>query len=164
MYHLELRQFPHNTWRFNLDAEELQTIVTLWVRGQPVDVGERRWSPLQARLTILEGPALAMDQLTMGRGWRAAERDGRDVTERVLADARASVAGEQPGGGAPAAAQAAPGDPFALGVQLASLLGPHAPLLLERWRALAAGAPELAPSESLARAEHELRDSQAGRG
>ena len=60
MYHLELRQFPHNTWRFNLDAEELQTIVTLWVRGQPVDVGERRWSPLQARLTILEGPALAM--------------------------------------------------------------------------------------------------------
>jgi hypothetical protein len=181
VYHVELRQFPHNMCRFNLTDGQLRVIVEPWARKQTVDFGERKWNPEQARITILEGPQLGLDQLKMGRGWRAAERKGEDVTERVLAEAaRAASVGAQgtsdptqatpaptTAEGGPAGMRAAAGslkDSFTLGVQLAALLGPDPLGLLEAWRAAAAGSPGLAPSESLAAAERELasRGGQSG--
>ncbi len=89
VYHVELRQFPHNTARFNLSAAELRaTLLEPWVRDRPFEFGERKWSPHQAKLTVLAGPGIPPGQLTMGRGWRAAERHGRDVTAELLAAVR----------------------------------------------------------------------------
>jgi hypothetical protein len=147
MYHVELHQFPHNMSRFNLTDGELDAIVQPWVREQVVDFGERKWSPHQARLTIVEGPRMPLEQLTMGRGWRAAQRQGEDVTERVVAGAREALAAAAP----------APPDPLALGVQLASLLGEDPGPLLAAWKQVAARSSGLAPSESLALAERQLR-------
>jgi hypothetical protein len=182
MYHLELRQFPHNHCRFNMDEGELWRVLEPWVREQAVEVGERKWSPHTARITILEGPTLAIQQLSMGRGWGAAQREGVEVTERVLAKAKEAVeAGDaaaqrgSPATGASAMAaalgsdDASPGaasavDQLALGVQLASLLGEDPSGLLAAWRAVAARSRGVAPSESLALAERELRDATANRG
>ena len=177
MYHLELRHFPHSTWRFNLTEQQLRAILAPWVRGQLLDLGEHKWNPEQARLTVLEGPELALGQLTMGRGWRAAQRQSEDVTERVLGAARAARTPAPPtapaaigAGGAPpapgagalagaGAGAAASADVFALGVQMAALLGPDPMRLLEAWRAAAAGTPGLAPSETLALAERAIRSA-----
>jgi hypothetical protein len=176
MYHLELRHFPHNAWRFNLTEQELGAIVAPWARGQLVELGEHKWNPEQAKLTVLEGPEIPLGQLTMGRGWRNAERDSEDVTERVLAAARQAADAAAAPASAPAArvaagvdvhgasagteAGAAPVvDPFALGVQMAALLGPDPMRLLDAWRAAAAGAPGLAPSETLALAEKAIRSA-----
>jgi hypothetical protein len=191
MYHVELRHFPHSAWRFNLDDPQLRAIVEPWIREQAVDFGERKWSPHLAKLTILEGPKLEVAQLSMGRGWRAAQRQGEDVTERVLAAARhalqaapppavapaaapASTAPAATAGGAPmsaGAASAAAGesagalsDPVTLGVQLAALLGPDPMGLLDAWRAAAAGSPGLPPSDSLALAERALRRAHGDQG
>ena len=109
MYHIELRQFPHNLCRFNLSEHELRAIAERWAREQWVALGDRKWDPNQARLTILEGPEIGPEQLTMGRGWRAAQRGGSDVTASVLADARARLSGASPGG-ARAAPRADGGD------------------------------------------------------
>jgi hypothetical protein len=166
MYHVELRQFPHNMSRFNLTDAELGAIVDPWAREQVVEFGERKWNSQQAKITILEGPHMPLEQLTMGRGWRAAQRNGEDVTDAVLAAARealaaaatapapgpASSASSQPG-----AAAAALTDPLALGVQLASLLGEDPGRLLAAWREVAARSTELSPSESLALAERDIR-------
>jgi len=85
MYHVELRQFPHNFCRFNLSERELHdTILDAWLRGEWIELGERRWNPQQAKLTVLEGPELPMEELSMGRGWRNAKREGQDVSERLL--------------------------------------------------------------------------------
>jgi len=163
MYHVELRQFPHNMCRFNLTDAELSVIVEPWVREQMVEFGERKWSPQQAKITIFDGPRLALEQLTMGRGWRAAERQSENVTDAVLAAARDTLAAAAhmpaPPGSAPAAvANGALADPLALGVQLASLLGEDPASLLAAWRDVAARSTGLSPSESLALAERQLRD------
>jgi hypothetical protein len=158
MYHVELRQFPHNHSRFNLTGPELRALTLPWAREQVVEVGERKWSPQQAKLTILEGPQIPVEQLSMGRGWRTAQREGDDVTERLLDEARRAVAAEAHAG-AGAGAGAGPGglaDPLALGVQLASLLGDDPARLLAAWRAAVAARPDLSPSESLALAEREI--------
>jgi hypothetical protein len=161
MYHVELRQFPHNFTRFNLTDAELRPLVEPWVRERVVEFGERRWSPHEARLTILEGPELSLGELTMGRGWRAAQRASEDVTDSVLtAAARAAQSAA-----AKAAGAAGPlSDPLALGVQIASLLGSDPAGLLEAWRVAAASSPGLPPSQALARAEETLaaRDASAG--
>ena len=78
----------------------------------------------------------------MGRGWRAAQRQSDDVTERVLAAARAAGqaaarrvrSGRLDGTGPPS-------DPLALGVQIAALLGSDPMALLDAWRAAAASSP-----------------------
>jgi hypothetical protein len=94
MYHVELRQFPHNFCRFNLSEGELrETILDAWARGDWIELGERKWSPHQANLTVLEGPQLPVEQLSMGRGWRNAARQGEDVTEQLLAIARTAASG-----------------------------------------------------------------------
>jgi hypothetical protein len=186
MYHVELRHFPHSAWRFNLSDQQLSAVVEPWIREQAVDFGERKWSPHLARLTILEGPKLEVAQLSMGRGWRTAQRQSQDVTERVLAAAREALPAAPPGGGVPASSSPGaapneppaetsptgpaagpaglPSDPVALGVQLAALLGSDPVGLLEAWRAAAAGSPGLAPSDSLALAERALRRAGADRG
>jgi hypothetical protein len=156
VYHVELRQFPHNTCRFNLTDAQLRAIVEPWTRKQVVELGERKWNPEMARITILEGPQLELAQLKMGRGWRTAERQGEDVTERVLAGAAQAVR-DVSHAGAPEEGGGSPRDSFTLGVQLAALLGPDPMGLLEAWRAAAADSPRLAPSESLALAEQRIR-------
>ncbi len=142
MYHLELRQFPHNTCRFNLTEQELRAVLEPWAREKFVEVGERKWSPHQAKLTILEGPRLDVAQLSMGRGWRAAQRQSEDVTERLLAAAAGGVS--------------APGSPAPFAEQLLPLLGADPAALLQAWRLVAERRPELAPSESLTLAEATL--------
>jgi hypothetical protein len=161
MYHLEMRQLPHNACRFNLSEAELTAVVVPWARKEWVELGERKWNPNEARLTIFEGPELALDQLKMGRGWGAAQRTGVDVTERVLDAARAQIE-QEARVSAPAAGQDA--DALGIGVRLASLLGPDAERLLDSWRAAAIGSPGLKPSESLALAESTLgaREPAAG--
>jgi hypothetical protein len=177
MYHVELRQFPHNMCRFNLTDGELRAIVEPWALERVVDFGERKWNSQMARITILEGPQMPLEQLTMGRGWRAAQRQGEDVTERVLAAAREALAAAQSApapsvaqalaqAGAPSqAGAAAPGapaqggalaDPLTLGVQLASLLGDDPAGLLSAWKEVAARSSGLSPSESLALAERQI--------
>ncbi len=85
MYHVELRQFPHNFCRFNLTERELHdTILDAWSRGEWIELGERKWNPHQAKLTVLEGPQLPVEQLSIGRGWRNAKRHGQDVTKQLL--------------------------------------------------------------------------------
>jgi hypothetical protein len=108
MFHVELRHFPHSAWRFNLSEQELSTIVQPWVREQVVDMGERKWSPHLAKLTILEGPKLDVTELSMGRGWRSAQRRSEEVTQRVLEAARDAMQGTAFIGGVPAVAPAAP--------------------------------------------------------
>jgi hypothetical protein len=86
VFHVELRQFPHQARAFNLSREELETrILGLWKSRHSIELDERYWSPERARLTIYEGPRLETDQLGMGRGWGNVTRDGEDVTQRLLA-------------------------------------------------------------------------------
>lgn len=88
VYHLELRQFPHVARVFNLERDALDTqFVRPWVSGEMVDYGDRRWPPERTKLTVLEGPQVRTDELGLGRGWGAATRVARDVTEAVIADA-----------------------------------------------------------------------------
>ncbi len=164
MYHVEVRHFPHNMARFNLTDAELMAIVEPWVRDQMVEFGERKWSPQQAKITIFEGPHMPLDQLTMGRGWRAAERESENVTDAVLAAAGERLAAPAPASTPgppvspqPAAANGALADPLTLGVQLASLLGEDPAGLLAAWREVAARSSGLSPSESLALAERQRR-------
>jgi hypothetical protein len=176
-HHVELRQFPHNMCRFNLSDRELRTIVGPWAHGEWVEFGERKWSPHQAKLTVLEGPELAMEQLTMGRGWRAAQRQSEDVTERVLEAARAVGNGPAPASAARGRASVADGPATAsapevssmgkamgegaLAGELGSLLGADPTALLAAWRLLAAADPGRRPSECLAAAERAVRTAAA---
>jgi hypothetical protein len=165
MYHVELRQFPHNHCAFNLTGQELGALALAWARGEIVEVGERKWSPHQARLTIVEGPRLAAEELSMGRGWRSAQRQGEDVTERVLAEAASmeQAAQQQAEAQAGGAQDAAGADPLAMGVQLAALLGDDPAALLAAWRAVVAANPGLSPSEGLAHAERQIASSPGNR-
>jgi len=165
MFHLELRQFPHNHCQFNLSDEELRAIAEPWAGGQWVELGQRKWSPHQAKLKIIEGPPIPMQQLSMGRGWRHVQRHGEDVTGRVLDAASASLAsaqaapvGPRSGAGAGAAASNAPHDSNASPPELSSLLGgsPRAEALLAVWRYTAVRFPDRTPSECLALAERQL--------
>jgi hypothetical protein len=171
VFHVELRQFPHNHARFNLSDADVVALVDPWVRERWVEFGERKWNCNQAKLTIVEGPELSVQKLAMGRGWRTAQREGEDVTERVIAAATGAMERAAqtaaPGGASNGVADAGSGaltDPLALGVQIAMLLGDDPTGLLEAWRAAAASAPALAPSDSLALAEQRLRASNAVSG
>jgi hypothetical protein len=161
VYHVELRQFPHNMCRFNLSEKELlDTVVEGWAQEKWIEFGERKWNPHEARLTVLEGPHLDVDELAIGRGWRNAQRKSEDVTERVLEQARARrdaqvVAAEEAG------VAVVVGNAHG---QLLALLGSDPAALLASWRLTAARRPELAPSEALALAETTLRSLDADEG
>ncbi len=175
MFHVELRQFPHNACKFNLTEAEVGEIVEPWSREEWIEVGERKWSPHQARLTVLEGPHLAVEDLAMGRGWRNAQHRSRDVTEHVIAQALASSSAASAIAG-PIAAPSAAGTSAALAengargaslapaspdIELHPLLGADPGALLQAWRLTARRRPELSPSESLALAESTLRSLDA---
>ena len=162
MFHLELRQFPHNLCRFNLDEQELRAIVEPWAREMWVELGERKWSPHQAKLTVLEGPEIPLEQLSMGRGWRAAQRQSENVTERVLAAAKgAGEAGSEvpPRHSQPDASLVAD----SLGLELLALLGDGSAPLSQAWRLAGARFPELSPGECLALAERAVGSLLEGR-
>jgi hypothetical protein len=85
VFHVELRQFPHQARAFNLDREELESkILEPWVTGAPIALQDRRWTSEKAKLTILEGPELRPDEIGLGRGWNNATRSGTDVTDAML--------------------------------------------------------------------------------
>jgi hypothetical protein len=177
VFHVELRQFPHSACAFNLSEPELRAIVEPWSREQWIELGERKWNPHQARLTVLEGPRLPVEALAIGRGWRNAQHRSEDVTERVLAQAIASRQEAGMAGAGASAAEDPPADadgrvpdggfapdgpaPGAPGAELQSLLGPDPAALLQAWRLAAERRPELSPSESLALAEATLRSLDA---
>ncbi|HEX4438006.1 MAG TPA: hypothetical protein VH061_14550 [Solirubrobacteraceae bacterium] len=180
-YHLELRKFPKTLTRFNQSGQQIGAIVLPWIQERILDIDGEKWAPYESTILILEGPAIPVDRLSMGRGWRTALREGTDVTERILAEARQALAdggataadapatpvgpmsSPQESGpaedyptAAPAAHDPADGDQLALGVQLGGLLGGDPIPLLAAWRELAGRSSGLAPSESLALAEREL--------
>jgi hypothetical protein len=165
VFHIELRQFPHNVCRFNLSEQELRTVVEPWAREQWIELGGRRWSPHQARLTILDGPRLAVQELSMGRGWRNAQRRSEEVTDRVLAAAKAPLAHN--GGPSPSQSQSStdPSESSAdlsleadsLGLELLTMLGDAPASLSAVWRLARARFPERLPSECLAVAEQAIR-------
>ena len=158
MFHVELRQFPHNFCRFNMSEQELRRFVLdAWARKEWLEFGERRWDPNQATVTVIEGPRLSMPELSMGRGWRNAQRAGADVTERVLEEARraqeSQQAGSRPaaaGGGASADADA---EVQSTAAELVALLGPESEPLMRAWRLAMESHPDRRPSECLALAE-----------
>jgi len=92
VFHLELRQFPHVTRAFNLTREELDSRV-LWplAEGRPVEWNDRRWAPEKVKLAVYEGPKLAVEEIGMGRGWGNVTKSGRNVTERLMTEARDAV-------------------------------------------------------------------------
>lgn len=166
MYHIELRQFPHNLCRFNLGEQELRALVLdAWARGDWVDVGERKWSPHQATLTVIEGPELPLQELSMGRGWRAACRHGEDVTARVLDVARRDAAAAASASATAASPAALPtagssADPSvadlaadSIGLELLTQLADAPSPLHRAWELAAARYPDRAASECLAVAE-----------
>jgi hypothetical protein len=164
VYHLEIRKFPKALTLYNQTGAQVGAILLQWVQDRIIELDDQKWNPLEATITVLEGPPIPVDQLSMGRGWRTAQREGTDVTERVLAEARGALADGSAGAGTAAVATSAPAaaapqgpDPLALGVELAGLLGSDAVRLLSAWRAVVARTGGLAPSESLALAERELQ-------
>ena len=181
MFHLQLRQFPRNHCQFNLTDEELRAIAEIWAGGRWLVIGERRWSPHQAKLKVFEGPGIPVQQLSMGRGWRQVERHGEDVTSRVVAMASASVASSATArmaategvptagafrtGGAPAAREASEARQSPAGV-VRTLLGggPRAEALLAAWQDAASRFPERSPSECLALAEREIESRSGSSG
>ena len=92
LYHVELRQFPHDTHVYNVDAERLQReLIGPWVRGEIFAFGEQEWIPNRSNISILEGPHLPLGQLGLGKGWSNASRVSEDVTEKVLYAGRATL-------------------------------------------------------------------------
>jgi hypothetical protein len=163
MYHVELRQFPHNFCRFNLTETELrEAVLDGWARGEWIEFGERKWNPQQAKLIVLEGPHIPLDQLSMGRGWRIAEREGKDVTEQSLEAMRSTSVSTAGSAGERARSPAAstPGlDPAvaSLAPELLGLLGKDAVPLMRAWQLALEGHPDRTPSECLALAEGLVR-------
>lgn len=159
VYHVDLRQFPHNACRFNLTRQELEaTVVEPWAREQWIEMGERKWSPHQAKLTILEGPHIPVEQLSMGRGWRVAQRQAHDVTERMLAAAR-DAASPQSGVLAAPTGKTQPSQDDALladslGLELLTVLGAAQAPLRRAWELACARYPERTVGQSLVLAEH----------
>jgi hypothetical protein len=159
---VELRQFPHNMCRFNLSAQELRAaVLEPWARDRWIEFGERKWSPHQAKLTVLEGPRIPFGQLTMGRGWRTAERQGREVTAELLgaleqepertpaATAASRSDGSQLGEGA-----GGPAD--SLGLELLSRIGVEPAPLRLAWELAGERHPGSPASATLALAERAL--------
>lgn len=169
-YHIQLRRFPKASTRFNLTGQQVGAIVIPWVQERVLEVDGEKWAPYDATITIIEGPPIPIDRLSLGRGWTNAAREGEDVTARVLDEARSAVGrgGEKPApaqqppagetardypSAAAEAGPATPSDESGLG----ALLGPEGGRLLVAWRGVAARTGGLAPSESLALAERELQ-------
>jgi hypothetical protein len=94
MFHVELRQFPHQACAFNLSREELaEQVLRAWLRGLPFTFQERRWDPGKAKLSIYEARQLASAEMGLGRGWANVTKVGREVTAELLAAPSPSLDG-----------------------------------------------------------------------
>src|SRR5271165_1168774 len=104
-YHIELRDFPRSYTRFNLTGQEIGVVAMTWVQDQVLTTDDEKWKPADTTLVIVEGPEIPIGQLTMGRGWTIALREGEEVTERILTEARDALRQAQaaPGNGQTAA-------------------------------------------------------------
>jgi hypothetical protein len=164
IYHVELRKFPRTVTRFNQTGQQVGALVLPWVQDRIVEVDGDKWAPYESTIAILEGPEIPIAGLSMGRGWATAKREGTDVTERVLAEARAALADGSAAGSRssftepPVDTRSAPTRDLGLD----ELLGSESARLLSAWSAIVARTGGLKPSESLALAEIELqRDGEA---
>lgn len=170
VYHVELRQFPHNFCRFNLTERELrETVIDGWARGEWIELGERKWNSHQANLTVLEGPELPVQQLAIGRGWRNAVRQSKDVTADLLAQARTDestkgTVGEsmssEPVTTSPRIASERANQGLvddSLARDLLMLLGDDPDALVRAWQLALERHPDRTPSECLALAEDLVR-------
>jgi hypothetical protein len=187
MFHVELRQFPHKAWRFNLSEADLRAVAVPWAREEWLEFAERKWNPHEAKITILEGPQLVVQEIAMNRGWTNAQRRSEDITDRVLSairqaeEQRARAEDEarieeavRVRTGTPQVSlapqpQAPVADPLTLGVladprSVAPLLGSQPTQLLAAWQAAAAASPGALPSETLALAERELASAGGNSG
>jgi hypothetical protein len=83
---------------FNLSEDELQARILLpWVQQTAIELEDRRWvADAKTRLTIYEGPEIPTAERSMGRGWTTAQRDGEDVTEKLLATAKQGATAATP--------------------------------------------------------------------
>jgi hypothetical protein len=160
VYHVEIRQFPHNVCRFNLTERELLPIAVPWAREEWVELGERKWNVNQATLTIVEGPQLSLPQLAMGRGWRNAQRQGQVVTDRVL-ETLEQAPGTAEGGAANAPVERAAADfqllGDSLGLEILSALDEGPVTLARVWRLAGARLRDRPASEGLALGEQAIR-------
>lgn len=78
---------------FNLTAEELTgRFLAPLVNGRELIYNDREWLPRKTTVTIYEGPELPVEQMGMGRGWGNVQRNGTDVTDRILRQAREQTA------------------------------------------------------------------------
>ena len=92
MFHVELRQFPHVARSFNLSRDELEArILRPLVAGRPVRWDDQNWNPEKTKVSVYEGPELAVEDMGMGRGWGNVTKHGEDVTARLLSEARQDV-------------------------------------------------------------------------
>jgi hypothetical protein len=94
LFHVELRRFPHAARAFNLSQDELLSRFVLpWIHERPIALDDRRWTrDKKTRLAVYEAPAVAPEDRGLGRGWSTVTREGRDVTENVLDEARRAAA------------------------------------------------------------------------
>ncbi len=84
-FHVEIRRGVQRAWAFNLDLEQLrESVLDPWIRSRPLELGGKDWEPQESSLRVLEGSELDPSDLAMGKGWRNAEREGRDVTRELL--------------------------------------------------------------------------------
>ena len=96
MYHVELRQFPHNSVQLQpARARNCARSPSRGARKGRVELGEHKWSPHQARLTIFQGPQIPLGRAVDGPrlGRRPARGRGRD---RASAGGRASSRRREP--------------------------------------------------------------------
>ncbi len=91
LYHVEIREFPRNVNRFNMSGQEIGAILLAWAQERVFELADQRWNPQTAEMIVIEGPEIPVSGLSMGRGWPTAMREGQDVTERVIAEARAAI-------------------------------------------------------------------------
>ena len=90
-YHVEIRDFPRNAAHFNMSGPEVGNVLLSWAQQRTFELGGQRWNPETAEITVIEGPEIPIPSLSLGRGWPTAVREGQDVTNRVLAEAREAI-------------------------------------------------------------------------
>ena len=86
-FHIEVATGRSHARSFNLTEEELgRTVLDPWLSDRPILLGDRKWTrnDEDARLRILEGPELSIQDLAFSQGWANAGRSATDVTARLL--------------------------------------------------------------------------------
>jgi hypothetical protein len=116
-FHLELHASGlREAHAFNLSEVALRgQVLDPWLRGETIELGDRRWDPENCRLTVLEGPHLDPADLSYGQGWNNARKRSRDVTATVVAPPAS-------------AAPATPAPPAASTADAVAVLGPADPM------------------------------------